>query len=93
MGVDPQQPNVKYISHDGHHEKVKNHAKKTLEDNLNDAKNMGTYNYFHPDKEYLHGVFDIVPWYLFGNSPHDTTSIFTRHSESKKAKIIYDKYN
>ena len=93
MGVDPQQPNVKYISHDGHHEKVINHAKKTLEDNLNDAKNMGTYNYFHPDKEYLHGIFDIVPWYLFGNSPHDTTSVFTRHSESKKAKIIYDKYN
>jgi len=93
MGVNPRQPNLKYISENGHYEKITNYTGQVLNDNLNDAKNMGTYNYFHPEDEKVkHFVFDVIPWWFFGNSPYDTTSIIKRSMEGSQAMKDYNAY-
>ena len=44
---------------------------------VTDPVNMGTYNY-HPGSILGHAIEDVVPYYLWGNSPQDTTNIFER---------------
>jgi len=59
------------LVHDGHEEAVVDAAGKAVEDGVNDA----SYNYYHPEKDALrHFAFDLVPWVLWGNTPHDTTT-------------------
>ncbi len=66
--------NLKYVSPNGHSEAVfkpcKNGGESTL---VTDPLNYGTYNFFGP--RFLlgipHGIFDILPYFVFGNSPSD----------------------
>lgn len=61
--------NVKYVSPDGHSEAVYNNGQL-----VTDPINQGTYNVFGPDSELGHGLFDVIPWVMWGNSPDDPTS-------------------
>jgi RHS repeat-associated protein len=66
--------NVKYVSEDGHHESVFNSEGELLTQD-NDSKNMGTYNYFDPvDQEIMHVIYDVLPYFLFGNVEEDPTT-------------------
>jgi hypothetical protein len=40
---------------------------------------MGTYNYYNPitDKK-LHVLYDVNPYFKYGNTADDTTNFFTR---------------
>lgn len=39
---------------------------------MTDPVNMGTYNFFNPEKEkILHTVFDVFPYMIYGNTPAD----------------------
>ncbi|MBL4602280.1 MAG: hypothetical protein JKY84_06025, partial [Emcibacteraceae bacterium] len=61
--------NKKYISPDGRHEVI-------FDDNDNlvrDPRNMGTFNYNPPDNVLGHIWNDVVPYFLHGNGPKDTT--------------------
>ena len=55
---------------------------KTTSDNgvvVTDPKNEATYNWFNYSKNpKLHGVADVAPWALWGNSPDDTTTMLER---------------
>lgn len=44
---------------------------------VTDPVNVGTYNY-HPGTGLGHAIEDVLPYYLWGNSPQDTTNIFER---------------
>lgn len=44
---------------------------------VTDPVNVGTYNY-HSGSILGHAIEDVVPYYLWGNSPQDTTNIFER---------------
>ena len=64
--------NIKFISPDGHGEAVFN-PDGTL---VTDPVNMGTYNFNSPN-ELLgvpHFVNDVLPYYVWGNSPEDPTT-------------------
>ncbi len=61
--------NVKYVSPDGRHEAVYKNGKL-----VTDPLNQGTFNVFGPDKAVRHGVFDVIPWILWGNTPGDPSS-------------------
>ena len=71
--------NRKYISSDGHSEAVYYSNGK-----LNDTpEDQGTYNVFSANgnvfERYLgHGIFDVLPYMLWGNSPEDDTTIVDR---------------
>ena len=61
------QGNRKYISPDGHNEAVYDEC-----DNLvTNPYDMGTYNIFSPDDKLGHFVFDMLPYFMLGNSPED----------------------
>lgn len=46
-----------------------------------DPVNQGTYNFADPNKEPIeHFVKDVIPYYLWGNSPDDPTSFWERVS-------------
>lgn len=53
---------------------------------VNTPENMGTYNLFGPQQPVLHGIFDVVPYYLWGNS-HDDTIGFRGRIEATKRSI------
>ena len=63
--------NRKYVSACGHFEIVY-----TEENYLVDERffslNMGTYNYYGPDKALLHEKFDVEPWIKWGNTLNGT---------------------
>ena len=64
--------NRKYLSPDGHSEAVLR-ADGTIDTS---DKNQGTYNIgTHPSSHFL---FDMLPYYAWGNTPNDSTSIFNR---------------
>ncbi len=72
---DTKGENYKILSPDGHYEFIFD-AKGNL---IEDPRNIGTYNYFPPNQnEILHGVVDVFPWLLWGNSPDDNTNFFQR---------------
>jgi RHS repeat-associated protein len=47
---------------------------------VTDPLNMGTYNYFNPTgstfEQAMHGLVDVVPYMLFGNTPYDAVTGF-----------------
>ena len=64
------EPNVKYVSPDGHREVIYNSDNEIVLD----SRDIGTYN-FSPSGTVLgsigHFFVDMVPWYLFGNDADD----------------------
>lgn len=59
--------NLKFVSKDGqHHEAVYNKEGKLLTEK-NDYINMGTYNYIGPDDADGHILYDVKPFYKWGN--------------------------
>jgi uncharacterized protein RhaS with RHS repeats len=59
--------NRKFVSPDGHSEAVFDSC-----DNLvTDPANQGTYNFFGPDNAVMHGITDVLPYFIFGTSPSD----------------------
>ena len=64
--------NVKFMSPDGHREAI-------YDSNGNlvtDPNNEGTFNYLTPD--FFHGLVDVIPYWIYGNSPNDTTPLLDR---------------
>ena len=64
------QGNIKFVSPDGHHEKIVD-ANGNL---VTDPLNMGTYNFDSPDKWARHGLKDVAPYLIWGNSPDDSST-------------------
>lgn len=61
--------NRKFVSHDGHFELVYkwDGQKGVLLTVNNSPENMGTYNYYGPNKAYEHFLYDVKPYFLYGN--------------------------
>ena len=59
--------NTKYVSPDGHQEAVYDSCGNLVTDPING----GTYNKYGPDNWLGHFFYDMLPYYLFGNSPVD----------------------
>lgn len=69
--------NDKYVSIDGHIEGIYDENGKLVTDPVN----QGTYNFADPNNEPIeHFVKDVIPYYLWGNSPDDPTSFWERVS-------------
>ena len=67
--------NIKYISPNGHHEAVRVSDGSLVTSDIN----KGTFNYFDPINDpILHGVFDVVPYMMLGNTPSDIINIGAR---------------
>ena len=66
--------NQKYVSPDGHLEAVYDQCGELV----TDPYNMGTYNIYGPDDKLGHFVFDMMPYYLIGNSPDDAFDYWSR---------------
>ena len=45
---------------------------------VTDHENIGTKNYGTNPKSWEHVKFDVIPYYIWGNSPEDTTPLFRR---------------
>ncbi|MCH2188406.1 DUF6531 domain-containing protein [Candidatus Gracilibacteria bacterium] len=74
--------NKKYISPDGHREVVFDY--KTGERD-NSPENMGTYNYYSPiTHPKLHKEYDVDPYFEWGNTAEDSTSVIERYSKTTK---------
>ncbi len=73
----PNRSHVKYVSPDGCREVIFNGNKLVTA-----PEDMGTYNFCSPSKGLLgkigHFVEDMLPWYLYGNAPDDTTCLHDR---------------
>ena len=65
--------NSKYVSSDGHHEGVYKNGKR-----VDDPLNMGTYNYSSPDNPVGHFINDILPYYIWGNTPDDPSGLMDK---------------
>jgi len=67
--------NVKYIPTEDGREQIF-----TSDDVIETSpENIGTFNYFHPQKQPIsHIIFDVLPWYFYGNTPYDTTTPLQR---------------
>ena len=67
--------NTKWVSPDGHYEVI-------FDSNGNivtASEDYGTYNYCDPNSHPIgHLIFDVVPWYIWGNAPDDSTSVMDR---------------
>lgn len=56
---------------------------------LTDPLNAGTYNFAHPTNEPIgHGVLDVVPYFILGNSPNDPTSFWDRVTATHDGRIL-----
>lgn len=68
--------NLKIITKDGYYEAIYD---KNSGNMITDPRDIGTYNYAHPDNDPIgHAILDVVPWIIWGNSEQDTTNIFQR---------------
>lgn len=69
-----RKPNVKYVSPDGKREVIFD-----SDGNVVTAdEDVGTYNYASPDWKLQHGLLDVLPWIVYGNTPEDTTTPWSR---------------
>lgn len=59
--------NRKFVSPDGHSEAVFDQCNNLV----TDPANQGTYNFFGPDNVIMHGITDVLPYFIFGTSPSD----------------------
>ncbi len=66
----------KYVSPDGHSENVYDMRNFAL---VNDPANIGMYNFADPQKDPIaHFLWDMLPYYFWGNSPDDNTPLRNR---------------
>ena len=71
----PNIDNDKYIPADDGREQIFTDDRKVD----NSAENRASYNFFHPEEDpILHGIVDVLPWFLYGNAPDDTTTRLER---------------
>lgn len=76
--------NSKWISPDGHREVVFT-GKGENQHITTDPRDQGTYNFFDPKKHPIgHATLDVLPYMLWGNSADDSTTLYSRTSESIK---------
>ena len=76
--------NSKWISPDGHREVVFTGSGKNQRI-TNDSRDVGTYNYFNPNKNPVgHTITDVLPYLILGNSAYDTTTSARRIGSSIK---------
>ncbi|MCR8685682.1 hypothetical protein CUREO10432_09040, partial [Campylobacter ureolyticus] len=73
MGDDNNKQNIKLVNNDGREIVVykKDNSYKIVDDNLN----IGTYNYSNPNgglNTFMHGIADVLPYYIYGNTPYDS---------------------
>lgn len=74
--------NSKWISPDGHKEVVFTGINKRITSHVEDE---GTYNFYSPKTNKIgHLMADVLPYYMWGNSPEDTTRIRDRVDQTIK---------
>jgi len=67
--------NEKWVSSDGHKEIIFDNKDRIV----NDHRDMGTYNFIpHEVSSIGHGIVDVLPWILWGNSYEDKTTCSER---------------
>ena len=66
---------TKYVSPDGKREVIFDSDGKVV---IDADEDMGTYNYADPDWKLQHGLLDVLPWIVYGNTPEDTTTPWQR---------------
>ena len=66
---------VKYVSPDGKREVIFNEKGDRV---ITADEDEGTYNYADPDWKFQHGILDVLPWIVYGNTPQDTTEWYQR---------------
>ena len=72
----PGEERIKFISPDGHREVIFSEEDGTV---IMVPEDMGTYNHAHPLRRPISHIFlDVLPWYLYGNSPEDSTTFSER---------------
>ena len=56
---------------------------------VNTPENMGTYDFVPPGgiNKFIHGVVDVIPWIMWGNSEKDSTSVGERLLSTGKGII------
>ena len=89
-----QKDNVKYHSPETGQEVIFNGQGKIV----TDIENIGTYNYFPASSKinniediintFLHMPFDVIPYYRWGNSENDTTSVGNRILGSENGPVL-----
>ena len=77
--------NSKYVSPDGHREAVFDHNGRLV----TDSYNMGTYNFYGPDNNIGHIIYDVIPYLLLGNTPDDAFDYWDRLQATLEAVILY----
>lgn len=65
---------IKYVSPDGKREVIFDSDWNVITAD----EDMGTYNYASPDWKLEHGILDVLPWIIYGNTPEDTTEWYER---------------
>lgn len=73
--------NKKYVSTDGRMEAVYGTDGKLVTSPINE----GTYNFTSPDNAWGHFKDDVLPYYIWGNSPDDSTGIWIKVVVTGKA--------
>lgn len=66
---------IKYVSPDGKREVIFNEKGDIV---ITADEDMGTYNYADPKFLLEHGLLDVLPWILYGNTPEDPTKWYQR---------------
>lgn len=66
--------NIKYISSNGRKEVIFD----TNGNVVTDVKNTGSYNFFSPEWGLHHFMFDVVPYFIYGNGHGDSTNMLQR---------------
>ncbi len=74
--------NRKFVSKNGKHEAVYDKNGNLVTDD----ENQGTYNYASPDDWFGHFLYDILPYWFWGNTPSDPTPFRNRVGGPDKAK-------
>ena len=78
--------NTRYLSEDGHTDLIINGE---TGQRVTDPLNRGSNNIFHPLKHpLLHGVVDVVPYWLWGNCPTDPSTIGSRLYEPRRQRNL-----
>ena len=77
--------NRKYVSPDGHQEAVYDPCGNLV----TDPYNRGTYNIYGPDNVIGHFVYDMLPYYLIGNSPDDAFNYSDRFKATIQAFSLW----
>lgn len=76
--------NSKWVSPDGHREVVFTGSGKN-QHITKDSRDVGTYNYFDPNKNPIgHTVADVIPYIILGNTTDDSTTSASRIGSSIK---------